>query len=79
MKKQLDRSMMRLHIPDDTVIAHKNGELDRLSHEAGIVYHETGDYILVVFIWDAVNNNLARQSIGQIAKVVDDYFTEKCQ
>jgi beta-lactamase class A len=79
MKKQLDRSMMRLHIPDDTVIAHKNGELDRLSHEAGIVYHETGDYILAVFIWDAVNNNLARQSIGQIAKVVDDYFTEKCQ
>lgn len=79
MKKQLDRSMMRLHIPDETVIAHKTGELDCLSHEAGIVYHETGDYILVVLIWNAINNNLARQSIGQIAKVVYDYFTEKNQ
>jgi beta-lactamase class A len=75
MKRQLDNSMMRLFIPDETVIAHKTGELERLCHEAGIVYHEYGDYIFVVFIWDAANNNLARQSIGQIAKNVYDYFT----
>ena len=57
MKKQLDTSMMRLYIPDQTVIAHKTGELDCLSHEAGIVYHEKGDYIFVVLIWDAITNN----------------------
>lgn len=77
MKKQLDHCMMRLYIPDETVIAHKTGELDRLSHEAGIVYHEYGDYIFVVLIWDAASNNLARQSIGQISKTVYDYFREK--
>ncbi len=77
MKKQLDHRMMRLYIPDETVIAHKTGELDRLNHEAGIVYHEYGDYIFVVLIWDAVSNNLARQSIGQISKTVYDYFREK--
>ena len=75
MKKQLDNSMMRLYIPDETVIAHKTGDLDYLCHEAGIVYHEKGDFILVVMVWDAVTNNYARQSIGQIAKIVYEYFT----
>jgi beta-lactamase class A len=74
MKKQLDTGMMRLYIPDETVVAHKSGELDHLSHEAGIVYHVNGDYIFVVLIWDAVTNNSARQSIGQISKIAYDYF-----
>jgi beta-lactamase class A len=74
MKKQLDSSMMRLHIPDQTVVAHKTGELDYLSHDAGIVFHEKGDYIFVVLIWDAITNNYARQAIGQISKIVYDYF-----
>lgn len=77
MKQQQDRTMMRLYIPDQTVIAHKTGELDHVSHEAGIVYHGSGDYILVVLTWDAPNNMVTRQSIGQIAKIVYDYFTEK--
>lgn len=75
MRNQLDRSMMRLYLPDATVIAHKTGELDLLSHDAGIVYHQNGDYLLVVLIWDAVTNNFARQAIGQISKIVYDYFT----
>jgi beta-lactamase class A len=75
MKNQLDLSMMRLYLPDETVIAHKTGELDFLSHDAGIVYRQNGDYILVVLIWDAVTNNFARQAIGLISKIVYDYFT----
>jgi beta-lactamase class A len=77
MKKQLDHTMMRLYIPDETVIAHKTGELEGLAHEAGIVYHPTGDWIFVVLIWKAGTNMLARQAVGRIAKVVYDYFTEK--
>jgi beta-lactamase class A len=76
MKQQLDTGMMRLLIPDETVIAHKTGELDGLDHEAGIVFGENGDYIFVVMIWDAVTNNEARQAIGRISKVVYDYFRE---
>jgi beta-lactamase class A len=76
MKNQLDNTMMRLYIPDETVIAHKTGELDSIAHEAGIVYHEKGDYLFVVLIWDALTNNDARQAIGQISKIVYDYFGE---
>ena len=77
MKQQRDRSMMRLFIPDETVIAHKTGELDGLAHDAGIVFHPSGDYILVVFTWGALHNMVARQSIGLIARAAYDYFTEK--
>lgn len=75
MKKQLENSMMRLYIPDETVIAHKSGELEGIAHEAGIIFHEKGDYVLVVLTWNAVRNNEARQTIGQISKLVYDYFT----
>jgi beta-lactamase class A len=74
MKKQLDTSMMMLNIPDETVVAHKTGELDFLDHEVGIVYQDNGDYIFCVLIWDAVSNNYARQALGSISKVVYDYF-----
>jgi beta-lactamase class A len=74
MKKQLDTSMMMLNIPDETVVAHKTGELDFLDHEAGIVYQDKGDYIFCVLVWDAISNNYARQALGTISKVVYDYF-----
>jgi beta-lactamase class A len=77
MKEQLDNSMIRLYIPDQTVIAHKTGELDYLAHEAGIVFHENGDFIFVIMVWDAVSNNFARQSIGKISKIVYEYFVER--
>lgn len=77
MKQQLDMSMMRLHLPDDTVVAHKTGELEGLAHEAGIVYHAAGDYIFVVLLWGAVTNYEARQTSGAVSKIVYDYFTEE--
>jgi beta-lactamase class A len=77
MKKQLDTSMMMLNIPDETVVAHKTGELDFLDHEVGIVYQDNGNYIFCVLIWDAVSNNYARQALGTISKVVYDYFKEE--
>jgi len=74
LKKQLDTTMMMLNIPDETVVAHKTGELDYIDHEAGIVYLDNNDYVFCVLVWDAITNNYARQSIGQISKVVYDYF-----
>ncbi|HBE78183.1 MAG TPA: serine hydrolase [Firmicutes bacterium] len=74
MKKQLDNTMIRLYIPDDTVVAHKTGELEGISHEAGIVYHDKADFIIVMLVWDALSGNDARQTIGRAAKTVYDYF-----
>ncbi|MDF2882876.1 MAG: putative beta-lactamase [Clostridiaceae bacterium] len=74
---QLDNSMMKLHIPDDTIIAHKTGDLDGISHDAGIVYTKNIDYIFCSLNWDAVSNNFARESIGLCSKIAYDYFISK--
>ena len=65
---QLDNSVMRLYIPDSTIIAHKTGD-------AGIVYLPGINYIFCALTWNAPNNNLARDTIGKISKTVYDYFT----
>lgn len=75
LTSQLDNSVMRLNIPDDTVIAHKTGDLDGISHDAGIVYLPNVDYIFCGLTWDAVTNNFARETIGKVSKIVYDYFT----
>lgn len=74
---QLDNSVMRLNIPDDTVIAHKTGDLDGISHDAGIIYLPNIDYIFCGLTWDANTNNLGRQTIGKISKIAYDYFTSQ--
>jgi beta-lactamase class A len=71
---QLDNSMMRLYTPDDIAIAHKTGDLDGISHDAGIVYLKNTDYIFCNLTWDAVTNNIARESIGKTSKIAYDYF-----
>jgi beta-lactamase class A len=76
MKQQLDSSMLRLYIPDETVIAHKTGDLEGIAHDAAVIFHKKSDYILTVLTWNAVSNNEARQTIGQISKVVYDYFVK---
>lgn len=74
---QLDSSMMRLNIEDNIVIAHKTGELDGISHDAGIVYLENTDYIFCALTWDALSNMFARKTIGKLSKAAYDYFKKE--
>lgn len=77
MKEQLDRAMMMLNIPDETVVAHKTGELECLNHDVGIVYHKECDYIFAMLVWDAESNNLARNEISRASYIVYNYFINK--
>lgn len=74
LKEQLDNSMMRINLPDELIIAHKTGDLEYLKHDAGIVYTSSKDYIFIMFTWDAVSDNYARNIIGNISKITYDYF-----
>lgn len=65
MKRQLDNSMMRVHIPDEIDIAHKTGQLENLQHDVGIVFGENTDYVAVFMTWEAENNNYARFCIAE--------------
>jgi beta-lactamase class A len=75
MKNQLDRTSLYLEIPDDTIIAHKSGQLDGIEHEVGIFYTKGRDFVFSMLTWEAESNNYARTSIGQLAREAYDYFS----
>lgn len=74
LKKQLDNSMIRLFIPEETVIAHKTGSLDGIEHDTGIVLNEKCDYILSLLTWNAKSTHVSRTTIGEISRIVYDYY-----
>lgn len=74
LKRQLDNSMMRLFIPEDTVIAHKTGGLTGIEHDAGIVFTEVCDYIFCVLTWNSDSTYFSRETVGRISRIVYDYF-----
>ena len=55
-------------------LAHKTGELDDFSHDAGIAYTPVGNYIIVV-LSQSNSQDLANERIANISKSVFDYFT----
>lgn len=63
------------YLPKDTVIAHKTGELDDVKHDAGIVFTDKGDYIIVLLSQTPSQENAAEVE-AKISKAVYDYFTE---
>lgn len=76
LKKQQVRGRFERYLPEETVIAHKTGDLDRLEHDAGIFFTPKQDYALVVLIKDAASNLEARELIAHISKLVyEEYAT----
>lgn len=74
LKQQKINRKLPLYLPDDVVIAHKTGELDAYTHDAGIVYTPKGDYIIVVMS-KSDNPAAAEKRIGDISKAVYEYFS----
>ncbi len=63
MKICRTNSRIPKNLPEDTVVAHKTGTIDRLCVDIGIVYAPKGDYILCLFY----NGNLAYTPEGYAA------------
>lgn len=74
LKKQLDNSMIKLFIPEETVIAHKTGGLDGIEHDTGIVFNEKCDYIFCALTWNGDLTYISRATIGEMSRIVYDYF-----
>lgn len=76
LKRQTLNNKLPKYLPQDVTVAHKTGEIDYLSHDAGIVFSEKGDYIIVVMSESDYPPG-AQEWIAQISKAVYDYFTGK--
>lgn len=75
LKMQKLNDKLPKYLPPGSVVAHKTGEIDFLTHDAGIVYTKNGNYIIVVFS-ESDNPKGAGERIAQISKAVYDYFRE---
>lgn len=74
LTKQQRNEKLPSQLPPGTVVAHKTGEIDSFSHDAGIVYTDKGDYIIVI-LSETASLSQANKLIGSISKAVYDYFT----
>ncbi len=74
LKRQRLNEKIPKYIPDGISIAHKTGELDQFTHDAGIVYAPNGDYILVA-LSESDSRDLANERIAGISQNVYNYFT----
>lgn len=73
LKNQKKNIKLSKYLPQDTVVAHKTGELGGLSHDGGIVFTKKGDYIIVVLSQTASSLS-ADEKIADISKAVYNYF-----
>ena len=76
LKNQKLNDKLPKYLPDDTIIAHKTGELDYFSHDAGIVYAPSGDYLIVI-LSESKSPPGAEDRIALLSKAVYEYFSKK--
>ncbi len=77
LKRQQVKGRLDLYLPGEVLIAHKAGDLDQVEHDAGIVYLENNEYILCVLTKNVESNEMGREIIGRISRLVYEAFLEK--
>lgn len=73
LKRQELNDRIPKYLPEDIGVAHKTGELDGYKHDAGIVFGNKGDYIIVVMS-NTKNSYVVVEEIANFSKRVFDYF-----
>ncbi len=73
LKKQELNGKIPKNLPKSVAVAHKTGELDYFSHDAGIVFGRRGAYVIVV-LTESDNPPAANERIADISRAVYDYF-----
>lgn len=64
------------YLPEETRIAHKTGELGSIKHDAGIIFTEKGDYIVVV-LTETQNAKKASEHIAKLSEKIYSFHQKK--
>lgn len=75
LKEQKLNNKLPKYLPENTIVAHKTGEIYGFSHDAGIVYTSSGDYIIAVFSESDIPAQ-AEEQIARLSRAVYDYFVK---
>ncbi len=73
LREQLLNDRIPKYLPATVEVAHKTGELGGNKHDAGIVFSQKGNYIIVV-LSDTSNPQKAASEIAEFSKAVYEYF-----
>ena len=68
LQRQMINDRLPAALPNGTVVAHKTGNLDDVTHDAGIIFTPTGERVVVVMTWDTYEG--ANAFIAAIAAIV---------
>lgn len=74
MKKNINNTKLVAGLPEGIECAHKTGSITLREHDCGIVYGESGDYIISVLGHEVPNGEATCANIGKISKTVYNYF-----
>lgn len=61
------------NLPSGTTVAHKTGDIDNFTNDAGIVYSPNGDYIIVL-LSQTDDVDLAKETLANISLAVYNHF-----
>lgn len=75
LKRQTINDRIPKGLPEGTIVAHKTGDLGYFEHDAGIVFSEGGDFI-VVFLTETDHPDKADEKMIEISQAVYDYFNK---
>ena len=73
LKQQRLNEKIPQNLPTGTIIAHKTGEIDDFTHDAGIVYSPNADYVIVV-LTESSDTDAAIGRIANVSEAVYNYF-----
>lgn len=73
MVDQTKNERIPKYLPNGTKVAHKTGELGGVAHDVGVVFSESGDYIIVL-LSDSASPVGAMDREALVSKAVWDYF-----
>lgn len=75
LKQQRLNEKLPQYLPSSITLAHKTGEIDGYSHDAGIVFTPDADYVIVV-LTQSDDPQSANSRIAQVSQNVYTYFTQ---
>jgi beta-lactamase class A len=73
LKRQALNEKIPKYLPKSVQIAHKTGELDDYSHDAGIIYTLNNRYIISILAKNT-DREKANEDIAKLSKAIYEYF-----
>lgn len=74
LKRQQVRDKLPFYLPEETVLANKTGTLPGAEHDGGILFLQSGTYIISIFTADLIANYEGLQMVANLGRIIYRHF-----